>query len=233
MRLSIDFEWLVDEAGYEWVQGVPVDGSIGPDEELRGVELLSALGGKPIRANRIRRRGGTLKARRPFEKIDRMLFRIFASQGSNRDGLLDFVCRFGPMSEEGNRDDGEQAIIGLAAAAAMFEVLQAYSDDPRNWFSVYARKEFYWSKMDVKLERNPMTGKPQFRFVPSTFLDALWLELGQTLTSDAQLRNCRQCGIWFPTGPGTGRRADSTFCSDGHRIRFHSLRRSQPQLERR
>ena len=224
--LSIDFEWSVDEAGYDWVPDGPVDGPADPNEELSGIELLSAIGGKPIRADRIRRRGGKLRTYRPFEGIDRMLFRNFASQARNPDGLLEFVRQFGPMTQEGNRG-GEPADIGLGAAAGMAELLQVHSGKPGNWFSSYARKELYWSRMDVKIARNPMTGRPQFRFIPATFLNALWLELGQFLTSEAQLRNCRQCGVWFPTGPGTGRRADAKFCSDDHRIIFNSLKRGR------
>src|SRR5215208_1151275 len=135
MRLSIDFEWSVDETGYEWVPGGPVNGPAASVDDLSGIELLSALGGKRIRVDRIRRRGGMLKTYRPFEGIDRMLFRIFANQGKERDGLLDFVCRFGPMTEEGNREDGEPAYVGLAAAKAMSQLLQTYSANPQNWFS--------------------------------------------------------------------------------------------------
>jgi hypothetical protein len=225
MILSIDFEWSVDETGYELIPGGPVDGSVDPNEDLSGIELLSVIGGKPIREDRIRRRGGNLRIYRPFEGPDRMLFRNFASRAENPSGLLDFVRQFGPLTQEGNRD-GEPTGIGLVAAACMAELLQVHSDNPGNRFSSYARNELYWSRMDVKLARNPMVGRPQFRFVPATFLHALWLELGQFLTSEAQLRSCKQCGVWFPTGPGTRRRADAKFCSDQHRISFNSLKRT-------
>jgi hypothetical protein len=228
MILSIDFEWSVDETGYEWIPGGPADGSVDPDGELSGFELLSVIGRKPIREDRIRRRGGKLRTYRPFDLIDRMLFRTFPSRATNLDGLLDFVSQYGPMTQEGNHD-GEPASIGLTAAASMAELLRVYSENPGDWFFRYARSELYWSRVDVKLAYNPMTGRPQFRFVPATFINALWLELGQSLTSEAQLRNCKRCGVWFPTGPGTGRRADAKFCSDDHRIIFNSLKRGRSE----
>lgn len=39
-------------------------------------------------------------------------------------------------------------------------------------------------------------------------------------------KQCRHCNEWFEAGPGTGRRVDAEFCSDEHRIRFHSLART-------
>jgi hypothetical protein len=42
---------------------------------------------------------------------------------------------------------------------------------------------------------------------------------------------CRHCMEVFTVGPGTGRRMDAIFCSDAHRVRFHSLQRSpKPNL---
>lgn len=37
---------------------------------------------------------------------------------------------------------------------------------------------------------------------------------------------CQHCREIFPVGPGTGRRLDAIFCSNDHRVRYHSLKRT-------
>jgi len=38
---------------------------------------------------------------------------------------------------------------------------------------------------------------------------------------------CAHCGNFFKAGAGTGRRIDASFCCDEHRVRYHSLKRSE------
>jgi hypothetical protein len=222
MTLRIDFEWAVDEAGYDWVAGAPAEPS---DEKSLIGEVISTLQGKPIRPDRIVRRGGNLKTYRPFERVPG-LFRLFSKLATTPEGLLDFVTRFGPMIPEGNREGGEDTLIGLCAAQTMSELLGNYLKDPRSCFLRFGEQGLGWSRIDVALAFNPMTGRPYFKFTPASFLHALWFEVGEFMTRDAQLRECLHCGGWFETGPGTGRRADAIFCSDQHRITFNSLKRT-------
>jgi len=63
--------------------------------------------------------------------------------------------------------------------------------------------------------------------IPPTLLDAVWLQFGQALASNAQLRQCDHCGKWFEAGIGTGRRADAKFCSSECQIEHKSLQRSR------
>jgi hypothetical protein len=100
MTFRIDFEWAVDEAGYDWIAGGPAEPS---DEKSLFGEVLSTFHGKPIRPDRIVRRGGNLKVDRPFERVPG-LFRLFSKLATTPEGLLDFVTRFGPMTPEGNRE---------------------------------------------------------------------------------------------------------------------------------
>lgn len=171
-------------------------------------------------------RGGNLRTYRPFEQVPG-LFRVFSKLATTPEGLLEFVTRFGPMLANGNRQDGEDSLTGLCAAQAMSELLQAYTQDPRTCFLRFGGQGLGWSRIDVYFAFNPVTGRPQFKFRPPSLLNALWLELGEFLARDAQMRECQQCGGWFETGPGTGRRADAKFCSDDHRIAFNSLKRGR------
>lgn len=222
MTFSIDFEWAVDEAGYDWIAGGPAE--LGEEASLIG-ELLSVVSGKRVRPDRIVRRGGPLRTYRPFQRVSG-LFLLFANLGKNPEGLMDFVRQFGPMTEDGNRE-GEDALIGLGHGQSMGELLQRYAESPADCISRFSGNGLAWSRIDVWLALNPMTGRPQFRYRPPTLINALWFELGQVLTSDAQLRHCAHCGAWFEAGPGVGRRADAKFCSDDHRIAFNSLKRTK------
>src|SRR6266478_4750983 len=133
MVISIDFEWMIDEEGYHWVSSGPTD----PNEENSLVgEITSLLTGRPIRPDRIVRRGGKLRPYRPFERVDG-LYRVFASLAVAPEGLMDFVHRFGPMTEDGNRN-GEDALIGLSHAQSMAELLKRYSQNPGDCFSQFA-----------------------------------------------------------------------------------------------
>jgi hypothetical protein len=67
----------------------------------------------------------------------------------------------------------------------------------------------------------------QLRITAETLIAALWWQLARKVSGDAKIRECRHCGDWFEAGIGTDRRADSDFCSQEHKIRFFSLKRSR------
>jgi hypothetical protein len=77
------------------------------------------------------------------------------------------------------------------------------------------------------IDWDPVTSTPLWRVRPSTLLDGLWLQFGQAVTRGSRIQTCAHCGAWFEAGRGTGRRLDSKFCSDEHRIAFNSLKRSR------
>jgi hypothetical protein len=228
---SIDFEWWRDDAGYKYVPAAP-----GNPEPSEITPLYAALapfiqsGGRADRPARIVRRGGKLVPYRPLDKVNG-LYRIFAHLGTTGEKLLDFVNRFGPLTEEGNRDSGEEVLFAISHAETMREILSYSKIERGAYFSRFRGKGLRWSRIDVALAFNPVTGRPQFRFTPPTLINALWLELGQALSSDASIRNCHHCGGWFEAGPGTGRREDAKFCCDAHRIAFNSQKRSKGRNE--
>src|SRR5262249_32210255 len=66
----------------------------------------------------------------------------------------------------------------------------------------------------------------RFRIQTETLISAMWWQLGQKLSGNVIIRECRHCGILFKVGPGSGRRRDATFCCNEHSVRFYSLKRS-------
>ena len=78
----------------------------------------------------------------------------------------------------------------------------------------------------VELIPDPKRGL-QLRITAETLIAALWWQLARKLSGDSKIRECRHCGEWFEAGRGSARRADSDFCSEEHKIRFFSLKRSR------
>jgi hypothetical protein len=154
-------------------------------------------------------------------------FRVFASIGRTPEGVLDFIQRYGPLSEEGHGSMGEQVHYVMFQATTMHQLLAADSDQRPPLLpirpvvsmpSIFVQAAVYW---------DPTVKAPRWWFGPNSLLDALWLQFGEAVTRGAQIRACQHCGRWFETGAGTGRRADAKFCSDEHRIAFNSLKRSK------
>jgi hypothetical protein len=221
---SIDFEWQRDDAGYDYIpaaSGTPSPSEMSPLYTIISEGLLV-----PGRPARIVRRGGNLAPDRPFDRVNG-LYRIFAGLGTTDEGLLDFVNRFGPLTEFGNGDTGEEVLFGRGHAETMRDLLSCSTEERGIYFSRFGEAGTSWSRLDVTLAFNLETGKPQFKFRPPTLVNALWLEFGYALASDASLRICLHCGRWFEAGPGTGRREDAKFCADAHRIAFNSRKRTK------
>jgi hypothetical protein len=244
-KLHIDFEWWRDAKGYRLLDAeVPKSQS----KHLRqprsrwevalgtGVTLpqtlvgpLTLLGTPPLKPQRIVRCGGKLKPYHPLSEFD-ALFKQFVNDATTPGGALDFVQRFGPLTHDGlDANYGEPVLPVIEHAKAMRRVLDAYSAG-RVAQAIgtgvgFGRTEL--TRIDAALVTDPATKSPRLQLTVRDLLAALWIQLAQAVSSGAAIKQCKQCGELFETGPGTGRRADAEFCSDDHRIAFHSVKRSQ------
>src|SRR5262245_25252976 len=161
---------------------------------------------------------------RPLSKTD-LLFKIFASTAITPTGVLKFVQDFGPLTWGGwdpNRGDSVELVI--SNARHMHQVLSCWDTNRRRPSSPLAQPPS--ATLDAMVIWDPVKKALKWELRPNTFLDALWVQLAQKLTSNIGIRQCEHCGAWFEAGQGTDRRRDSKFCSDEHRISFNSLKRS-------
>jgi hypothetical protein len=222
-QLLIDFEWWRDTTGYQLLPDTrPPD----PEEALvfhpLGIRIVS--GTKPLRLVRL---GGDLVPYRPLDRFG-TLFRIFANDVKRPKDVLAFAQKFGSLSVDGlDMNVGESADSTVVHAEGMREFLSFAGGDKQLLARGIGGQINPLGQIDVALVLDPATTRPKLRLSPSSLLDALWLQFGQTLSGDAILRQCQHCGTWFETGAGIGRRADARFCSDKHRIAFNSLKRSK------
>jgi hypothetical protein len=154
---------------------------------------------------------------------------IFANKCTTPDGVVNFVNRYGPVTTLGNdiyRCDTVRKVVHQAKL--MQEVLKRSAGGQRwpKWWAKPLRVTAI-SAIDAFVVWDPESRLPRWYLHPKFLLDALWLQLGQALTGRALIRQCEQCRTWFEAGRGTGRRADAKFCSEEHKILFHSLKRSR------
>jgi len=174
-----------------------------------GYKLLSETSRTPAR---IVGKGGLQKPYRPLEEFPALL-RVFANVQKTPGGVLDFVEKFGRLTHD-PKGESVPTVIGWARLMEerLPRVVGRQEDIPHN-----------------NLEAHLVTDRHGIRleFRPSTLIDALWLQLGQELSGGTKILRCIHCHQMFRAGPGTGRRADATFCCDEHRIRFNSLERSR------
>jgi hypothetical protein len=164
----------------------------------------------------IKREGGRLVGYEPLDKFP-LLFSQFASISKNKEGVLDFMQKFGPLTKDGlDPLIGENVEYLLDAARAMEMIINPASPPVIgfNLGRLVAKFEFVDGAVRLKLDAQEL-------------LNALWLQCAQHLSNGANLRQCKQCNTWFEVGLGTGRRLDAKFCSDEHRVLFNSRRRSE------
>jgi hypothetical protein len=229
-QLFIDFEWQRDNKGYRLFDPEP---PAPPKTYIHPIfnfpieeTLLGRDWGKP---QRIARCGGRLVSYRPLEQFD-SLFKLFANAAVDAPGLLGFVEKFGPLTTRGLDKDGSEPVEPvLEHAAAMREFLGYAAGDGSRLVERITLEQggVPLSSMSVRLTLDPNTRTPRLRLTPQSLLDALWVQLGQALSGGAAIHQCQHCGQWFESGAGTGRRADAKFCSNEHKIAFHSLKRSK------
>ena len=184
---------------------------------------------------RIVRNGGRLHAYEPA-KVASLLKKFMVIRSPQQ--LLAFVNSYGPLTLEGfigdgesfadshrrtlwSLQDGEGIEIGLEEASAYRDLI---ANKGRTKF-IAKRIEQYSMVYQFKVAPD---SRNRLRFVaePRSLLDLLRLSIVQSLMGASSYMQCRFCAEFFERGIGTSRRADAQFCSDQHRIRFNSQRRS-------
>jgi hypothetical protein len=198
--INLDFTWFFDTQGYRLKNG------------------------------RLVRKGGELKSYRPLEAFP-TLFKIFIDKCRTEKGVIFFVSKFGPLitSPGGLITTRVLGLPGFMAAGgdSIREVIQQ-----AKWMA----KLLSDHKSDIP--QIPLTSLEAFlvsgggsairlKLSPSRLIDAIWLQMAQSITSGRDLRECLHCGELFEVGPGSGRRLDAKFCKDEHRIAFNNRRRSK------
>jgi hypothetical protein len=166
---------------------------------------------------------------RPLE-VDN-LYNIFANIRS-RASLLEFTKEFGTLTRLASTSWGESVPTCLQQAKIFRELLQYHQKSRGMLASRFASLPGVYSQElgSVNVVQDPVIGL-RLTITSETLLTALWLQLGQKLSGDAEIRKCRHCSQFFEAGPGTGKHVDAEFCCNEHKIRYFSLARSRRKRE--
>ena len=205
--ILIEFDWERDPKGYRLV------------EDARSTRVV---------------RNGKGHAPKDFEHCRPLsatdsAFRIFANIATTPAGVLEFVQRFGPLTAAGrDANHGEDVRLVISNALGLRQLLRYFSGNEKRPHLATSRFQATQPiSLDAQVIWDPVSMVPRWELRPKYLLDALWLQLGQALTSGGRISQCQHCGSWFEAGRKTGRRLDSKFCCDEHRTAFNSLKRSR------
>jgi len=83
------------------------------------------------------------------------------------------------------------------------------------------------TSIEVVLEPGSAGERTKLTLKPATLRDAMYLQLGESLTTEGSLQSCRQCGNWFERGTTEARRSIAQFCSEKCKNRFHYLEKKR------
>jgi hypothetical protein len=225
-ELFIDLEWWTCPSGFRLANRRELFPEWGDDEVV-----------VPNSAQRV--------PYRPLTKYGD-LYNVFANIKSSTE-LVRFCDSFGPLSQNAVGD----SVADMLRGAEFFrELLHHKQDGSRKLASFFKSLMRDWAKRSyertgglwpggknasfdsiplvatVSMGADPEKGV-RLMITTDTLIGGLLWQLGQKLSGSSNFRECRQCGRWFEAGPGTARRVDAEFCSDDHRVRFNSLKRSK------
>jgi hypothetical protein len=162
----------------------------------------------------------------PYRPLDQSgggdLYLIFANIRS-KESLWQFVQQFGPITSSVG-----DSVSWALRQAKVFRDLLSLKDRPKQLASFFnpTVRRIYPFVGTIDLVADPVKGV-RLRISPDQLLGALWWQLGQKLSGNANFAECRHCGDWFGTGPGTGKHVDAEFCCNEHKVKYFSLQRSK------
>jgi len=227
-EIDIDFLWSRDEKGYSLSRGPRLPPLPGPIHTPVSVRLLSR--DHPTDRWRIVRNGGRAISTQPLRQIGN-LWQVFATSVKDAESALAFVRNYGPLTEEGlNRQQGDHLVTILAHAEAMRWLtkflMRAAMPKIKGRRIKPKDRRLAFTTVGISLVPEPTTNRLRLHLAPHTLLEGLWLQAARYVSGDHPMRSCMHCGELFSVGAGTTRRLDAQFCTEEHKIRFHSLKRS-------
>jgi hypothetical protein len=184
---------------------------------------------RPAEPRRIVRKGKGATPWVPLHPLakTRDLFLIFARTANTAEGLLSFIQTYGPLTYYGNAQ-GELVDDLIIHAGGMRGLIDSISSHALRDPALEGNYDVApGCTVNAVVVWDSIGKNYRWEFRPSTLLDGLYLQMGEAITRGAQIGKCAHCGDWFEAGQGAGRRAGAKFCSDDHKITYHSLRRSR------
>lgn len=185
--------------------------------------------GYRLKGGRVVAKGDELEWYRPLDDYS-TLYKLFADECRSEKGALEFIKKYGPLLTSPGalietRALGLPTLMSTIGDLVSEVIAQAQS--MKKQLTGRTVPQIPLTSIEAVLIPDGSTVRLKLR--PSRLIDAIWLQMAQSVSSGRAVRACQRCGTWFEVGPGSRppRRLDALFCSDQHRIEFNSLARSK------
>lgn len=209
---GLDLRWSVHEKGYVIVRKRTPEriasGALGDWEE----EYLVGR--------------GRLLDLEPLKNFDGLLCREFVKV-CDTQGALSFVERFGPLTGDGLYRGGERVSEVVRQAWLMRRYVEAGFRGKPALKDLIPTPGVALGTINVTLAPRPHKSRPELKLTLNDLLTGIWIQFGQASAGGLKIRRCGHCSALFEAGPGSDRRLDAKFCSQEHKIAFHSLERTR------
>jgi|ERR1700730_1648238 hypothetical protein len=205
------------DIGFEWTRG-------------RTYECVPSANDKAVRV--IRQVGRGRDNFRPLEiKRSSKPYLEFANLDGSPEKCIAFASTFGLLTlpartgAEERLNFWQREIKKMKGSIAMFD---ATSDRPGGILRTVAsrRVNAKMASIDVWLECPDPNARPVLVWKPHSLLDAMLLQLAQTIAGSGSIHICKQCGNFFEAGSNEGRRSIAVFCTESCKNRHHYQRRA-------
>jgi hypothetical protein len=161
------------------------------------------------------------------------LYVRFANLDRSEESCVKFASAYGLLRSQ-SRDEAEpledwnNEIRTMKALVSLLR-LQVNEDAPGGIRLLGSSRKapFTLTSIDVILEPGSSGERPKLFLKPATLRDAMYLQLGESLTTEGSLQSCRQCGKWFERGTTEARRSIAIFCSEKCKNHFHYVKRTK------
>jgi DNA-binding NarL/FixJ family response regulator len=220
MKDDDDFQWPVAVNGYKWHA----------DSDLGMITLV------PVKE-------WPLRHYKPLKEFTG-LFRTFAELKPDKETILAFANRYGPMGFAADRHKKQSGGAASRRCEDRFEawvqevhdmqVAIALSDRVKEGNVQADEVETLRQAVDnhilnavsVRLLNEPDRGGLVLKMRPYTLRGALWLQLAQAVSAGKDFRPCGACGKWFELTPDIARK-NRLFCSEACRSRAHRAKKEK------
>ncbi|HEX9472481.1 MAG TPA: hypothetical protein VF957_23395 [Bradyrhizobium sp.] len=206
---KIDFQWERPEKGFH----LP-----------RPVREMMNLGGDVVLEQETRPVGrGRWLPCRPLDESP-LLYRVFSAVKTVPQAI-DFASQYGPLTRLGRGGAPGEDLREILEQASQMRFVLLHANDHQMLAMLFKDGGVKLNACGALIEALPHGHGMRVKLSPRSLVDALWLQLALAGDRMDQKKECPHCGTIFGVGPGSGRRLDSKFCSDGCRTAHNSRKR--------
>jgi hypothetical protein len=155
----------------------------------------------------------------------------FANLDGSEESCVKFASAYGLLrsSDQAERLDYWKSEIHNIKMLMSGLQLQVNEDTPGGitWLGSSRKVPVELTSIGAMLVPGSSGKGPKLSLEPKTLRDAMYLQVGLSLTTGGSLQLCQLCNKWFERGTTGARRSIAVFCSQKCKNRFHYVERTK------